>query len=110
MRAYKLGLLALPLLSGCSLLPYGPQVEAMVDQAREQGVEDRKKYNDDKLGFLMEAVCDGSIGAASRLEDLEKRRQLFAMCGLPESEQPGSASQLMEALTLMQTLQETKAE
>ncbi len=107
MRAFILSIV-LAVLSGCSLLPYGPQVEALVDQAREQGTIDRKKSNDDKLALLLDLTCDGSIGAAARMEDLNRRRHLFALCGLGEAEQPGTAAELMEALTLMQALQKAQ--
>lgn len=92
------------LLGGCSLLPYGPQVEAIVDQGREAAVADRMKFNDDKLSLSLAALCDNSIGAAARMADKVQRERLFALCGLGENEQPGSADKLLDALTTLAPL------
>jgi hypothetical protein len=50
-------------LPGCSMLPYGPQVQAIADQAAIAAVKDRKDFNDKILILSLAAVCDNSIGA-----------------------------------------------
>jgi hypothetical protein len=69
-------------LSGCSLLPYGPQVEAAIDQAREQGVKDRKKFNDDKRDLTLDLGCDITLGSAGRMEDKVRQFYLLQHCGI----------------------------
>jgi hypothetical protein len=70
------------LLSGCSMLPYGPQVEAVVDQARKTAVADRKRFNDDKLELTLEAGCDVSLGAVGRMTDKVRQFYLLRHCGV----------------------------
>lgn len=69
-------------LGGCSLLPYGPQAEALIDQAREQGVVDRKKFNDDKRDLTLELGCDITLGSAGRMTDKVKQFYLLQHCGI----------------------------
>jgi len=67
--------------AGCSMLPYGPQVQAIVDQAAVTAVEDRKSFNDKRLTVSLASICDNTIGAVLRLEDDQVRDSLFTICG-----------------------------
>lgn len=80
-RLRLLGLSALLATAGCSMLPYGPQVKAVADQAATTAVEDRKAFNDKRLTISLAALCDNSIGAVLRLEDDQVRNSLFTLCG-----------------------------
>jgi hypothetical protein len=82
MKRLSLALAALVALPGCSLLPYGPQVEAIIDQGVEQSIIDRKKHNDDKRDLILEAGCDISLGAAGRMEDKVRQFYLLQHCGI----------------------------
>lgn len=72
---------ALLVIAGCSMLPYGPQVKAITDQAAITAVEDRKVFNDKRLTISLAALCDNSIGAVLRLDDDQVRNGLFTLCG-----------------------------
>jgi hypothetical protein len=82
------------LLSGCTLLPYGPQVEAAIDQARETAVKDRKKFNDDQRDLTLELGCDISVGSVGRMEDLTRQFYLLKHCGVESAAPPPAAVDL----------------
>lgn len=77
---HALALLALTGCSACSLAPNGAQIEALVTKAVEQGIKDRKDYNDDKAGALLEAPCDISLGAYFRIGNAVKQEGLQMLC------------------------------
>lgn len=94
--------LALLALGGCSLLPYGPQVESLIDQAREQGTIDRKKSNDDKASLLLDLACDASIGAVFRITDDRKQALLIELCGGPAVGSPMTVDDLAALMLALQ--------
>src|SRR5687767_8464919 len=67
-------------LSACSMLPYGPQVQAIADQAAVTAVKDRKDFNDKKLALSLAAVCDNSIGSVNRHPDPQVRDMIDRLC------------------------------
>ena len=68
-------------LTGCSMLPYGPQVKAIADQAAVTAIDDRREFNDQKLTILLAGICDASLGSVLRLQDQDVRDSLFTLCG-----------------------------
>src|SRR5213592_3901253 len=74
-------IVAMVMLAGCSMLPYGPQVKAIADQAAVTAVDDRRAFNDKKLTISLAALCDNSIGAVLRLDDDQVRDGVLALCG-----------------------------
>jgi len=72
---------ALSGLAGCSMLPYGPQVQAVADQAALTAVDDRRDFNDKRLALSLAAICDNSVGSVLRLPDDQVRDSLFTICG-----------------------------
>ena len=97
-----LGLLLV--VAGCSMLPYGPQVKAIVDQAAVAAVEDRRAFNDQKLTVSLAALCDNAIGAVLRLDDEDVRDSLFTLCG-----GDGQAMTMDRLASLMRALDQLKA-
>ncbi|HET6158714.1 MAG TPA: hypothetical protein VFE34_10250 [Dongiaceae bacterium] len=92
------------MLAGCSMLPYGPQVKAVADQAAVTAIEDRKAFNDKKLTVSVAAVCDNSLGAVLRLEDDQMRNSLFTLCG-----GDGQAVTMDRLADLVRTLDQLRA-
>ncbi|HEY1382124.1 MAG TPA: hypothetical protein VGF43_00835 [Dongiaceae bacterium] len=93
------------LLTGCSMLPYGPQVKAIADQAAITAIDDRKSFNDQKLTVSLATICDNSVGAVLRLQDDELRDSLFTICG-----GNGQAVTLSRLADLMRTLDRLKGQ
>jgi hypothetical protein len=103
---YSIGPVALAVtLTGCSMLPYGPQVKAIADQAAVTAVSDRKAFNDQKLTISLAAICDNSLGAVLRLPDDQVRDSLFVLCG-----GDGQAVTLSRLADLMRTLDRLKGQ
>lgn len=73
-------MIALVLLSGCSLSPFYSQVRASIDQAVEQAVEDRMHYNDQKGETILKLPCDLSVGAYYRLENPNHQKAVDLLC------------------------------
>jgi hypothetical protein len=63
------------------MLPYGPQVKAIADQAAVTAIDDRITFNDQRLKISLATICDNSIGAVLRLQDDQVRDSLFILCG-----------------------------
>ena len=93
------------ILTGCSMLPYGPQVKAIADQATITAIDDRKAFNDQKLTISLAAICDNSIGAVLRLQDDQVRDSLFTLCG-----GDGQAVTMDRLADLIRTLDHLKGE
>lgn len=72
--------IALALLSGCTLAPFGALAQNAVDSAIERGVEDRMHYNDQKRELLVKLPCDISIGAFYRIENPVHQEALTMLC------------------------------
>jgi hypothetical protein len=104
MRGSIAPLAAALILSGCSMLPYGPQVKAIADQVAVTAIEDRKAFNDKKLTVSLAAVCDNSLGAVLRLQDDQMRESLFAICG-----SDGQSITIGRLADLIRTLEQLKA-
>jgi hypothetical protein len=103
---YAIGLaISAGVLAGCSMLPYGPQVKAIADQAAITAIDDRKAFNDQKLTISLAAICDNSIGAVLRLQDDQMRDNLFSLCG-----GDGQAVTMDRLADLMRTLDQLKGE
>jgi hypothetical protein len=92
------------LLAGCSMLPYGPQVKSVADQAAITAIEDRQAFNDKKLAISLAAICDNALGAALRLDDDQLRDALFILCG-----GDGQAVTMDRLAELLRTLDQLKA-
>ena len=92
-------------LGGCSMLPYGPQVKAISDQAAVTAVDDRKAFNDKRLTISMAALCDNSIGSYLRLTDAELQSAITTICG-----GTGQGITAERLATLLDTLDDLKAE
>ncbi|HET6619731.1 MAG TPA: hypothetical protein VFG64_07300 [Dongiaceae bacterium] len=104
MRNWIVAAAAALLLNGCSMLPYGPQVKAIADQAAITAVADRQAFNDKKLTVSLAAVCDNSLGAVLRLQDDQMRDSLFAICG-----SDGQSVTIARLADLIRTLDQLKA-
>lgn len=103
MRNWIVAAAAALLLNGCSMLPYGPQVKAIADQAAITAVSDRQAFNDKKLTVSLAAVCDNSLGAVLRLQDNQLRDSLFAICG-----SDGQSVTIARLADLIRTLDQLK--
>lgn len=98
MKASKaIGVAALLLAAGglqaCSLAPGGSQVEAAVASAVEEGISERKAYNDRKAATLLTLPCDISVGAYYRLENAVQQEALTMLCS---GKKPGEAPPPLE--------------
>jgi len=90
--------------AGCSLVPHGSQVKAVVDEAAIAAVADRKDFNDKKLAISLAVLCDSSLGAVLRLRDDRLRDSMFAICGSDgQSITIGQLSRLMQTLSQLET-------
>jgi hypothetical protein len=87
---FAVGLVALPGLAGCSLAPGGGQIGAAIDQAREQGVNEVKKTNDDLLDLTSELACLPSIGSVGRMSDKVRQFYVLQQCGITNATPPAA--------------------
>lgn len=89
MRAAVLGAI---FLSGCSLAPNGAQIEAIVDQAVDSAIQDRRAFNDKKADTLLVLPCDISIGAYYRLQNSVQQEALSMLCS---GKRPGESDPIL---------------
>lgn len=102
MKRTLLALSALAVLSGCSMLPYYPEVKALARQGVGEAIQDRKNYNDLKAEAILALPCDASLGAVMRLENQRQRAILIELCGGPEADTQMSVDDLAKLMTTIQ--------
>lgn len=73
---------ALVMLSGCSMMPYYPQMKAIADGGIAAAVDDRKSFNDKKLDLWVQVSCDHSVGAVARYGNKQVQDFVMSYCGL----------------------------
>ncbi len=87
----RLALIALLILPGCSLAPFGDKVQAGLVTAIETGTQDRRAYNDTKAETLLTLPCDISIGDFYRIHNTVKQKALNMLCSGLEPEEAAPA-------------------
>jgi hypothetical protein len=63
------------------MVPYYTEVKAVADAGIATAVKDRRDFNDKKLAVNLAALCDSSIGAVNRHEDINVRDFIDRLCG-----------------------------
>ncbi|MBA4098467.1 MAG: hypothetical protein C0484_17105 [Rhodospirillum sp.] len=86
-------------LPACSMIPYYTEAKAIADTGIATAVKDRREFNDRKLQLNLAALCDSSIGAVNRHQDIDVREFIDRLCGGDgEGISPGRLNQMLRTL------------
>ena len=86
-------------LPACSMVPYYTEAKAIADTGIATAVKDRREFNDRKLELNLAALCDTSIGAVNRHQDIDVREFIDQLCGGDgEGISPGRLNQMLRTL------------